>query len=660
MAVVKRLLLIVGEGADVLRLSKAANGHWEEIRIFPLTSNVSDINQLRCCLTADGHADVTVDNSARLVDEEVSRLRNALGPWLSKISELKLEGRSLKDVLSLRGIPLSAWWLSLVVERSPVKHAAFLQIAQIRAIRLCLLSTEFHTCLTAVNDNPLEVALALSCQKRHTIVRHLGSGGKVSFAGALKRGLRNLGGLGHLITGVLAWLRLCHKIWMARYLLGRPLPIAKREHELVFVSYFPAFEQEAATRGQFRNKYAGPLQALLTHLNRPVIWLLIYTTLNETSYRQAVAQVKHFVTSGEPMILLEQYCGLSSCFRIMGLYFQLAYRARAIYPKIAHECFDDGPIPSEAEPLWRSLWQASFIGNEAVTSLFFAVAFQQAAGDLAPRAQDCLYYWEMQSWEKALCAAWKESGGKNAIAFQHASLPRNLWSCFPDPGETARHGLPTDLPLPDILATGGPIPESMISPSKFPHLVQVESIRYLYLNGVKTKSSVKGRRPALVVAGSIDRSESLALIRLVIALGPPPENFRILLKGHPSMPLGPLLRQYGIDPLPDRFEVWDGDLGGALDAAWIALVSASTVALEALAHGCRVIAPVFPDAIQLNPVAEFEGWCIKVSSPDELREAMVALIRTGATADHESSWNFVKNYWNLSEDLSAWTALLRK
>lgn len=656
-----RLLLVIGDGASPATLCAAIPQRCAAVDVLPLTSDYAAIERLCAALRATGHGCISVLNSARLVDAEIARLRTTLGPWLADVANLPVDGTALKEHLMIPGMRLSAWWLGLAAEKSPLKSAAFLRVAQLRVI-LATLAAQRHTlCLTVVDDAPMRASIALTCRDTATSVRHLPTCASASTGDKVKRWLRNGGAPGQVATALLAWLRLCHKVFLAHRVLGPPVPGERREHELLFVTYFPAFEQEAAAHGRFRNKYAAPLQDLLHTLGRPVRWLLVYTTLYQTSYRQAVAQAQRFMAAGEPMVLLEQHVGLRDCLRILRCYAWLARRAACAYETVTAAALSAGPLPPTAEPLWRSLWQASFLGNEAVNALFFAVAFRRAAGALTARTEDCLYYWEMQGWEKSLCAAWADGPEKRTtIGFQHASLPQNLWSCHPDAAETARHGRPSDLPLPDVVAAGGPIPAGRLEPSAFPCLTQVESVRYLYLNDTRRSARCKGPRPALLVAGSIDRAESLALLHLLVAMGPPPAGFRILLKGHPSMPFGPLLAQMGIAQLPDGFENWEEDLQGALDTAWAALVSASTVALEALACGCRVIAPVFPDAIQMNPLADFDGWCTIVASPQELGQALADLAAAGPPDDAARGWEFVNRYWNLDPALPAWTALLNR
>lgn len=655
----RALLLVPGVGADANRLCASVTGTFDHVTIFPLTSEYLEVNQLRDLLLVAGHSTVEVLDSARRVDGEVSFLRKHLGSWYGVLAKTLVDEFPLKDHLRIPGLPLSAWWLSLAAERSPLKSPVFLSFAQLRAIRSVMAERKFDLCVTTVNDRPMADAMGMACREVGTTIHYLASDQRHPLNDQVKRWLRNCGGLGQLVTGGLAWLRLCYKIWFARRVMGPPPQLPELDRQLLFVTYFPAFDKEAAARGQFHNKYAKPLQDLLSRLNRPVVWLLVYTTLYQTSYRQAVIQASRFVEAGEPMVMLEQYGSTIDCLRILRQYVALAWGASRLYHQVAPAALAHGPLPACAEPLWRHLWKSSFLGNEAVNVLFFAFAFHRAVNHLGHRTEDCLYYWEMQAWEKALCAAWRDSGRGRTIAFQHASLPSNLWPCFPDPAETARTESISDLPLPDILVASGPIPYAMLRRSSFPYLTQAESIRYTYLNGTRrTTQTSKGKVPSMLVAGSIDQQESLALLHLVVAMPSLPPGFRILLKGHPSMPFAPLLEQIGLQNLPSGFEIWDSDLDGALNAAWIVLVSASTVALEALALGCKIIAPLLPDAIQLNPIADIEGWCSVVSSPTELRKVIEVITSEGPPVEDGQAWDFVQQYWNLDPQLPSWNRLL--
>lgn len=652
------LLLILGTGADPDSICKAIAAD-REVAVFPLTSAYNELSAVRDRLAARGIKRVSVVPSARLADGETNLLRTNLLPWLAGIAERRVDGTALKDYLSLPGLSLSAWWLGLIAERNTLKTSAFLRFAQVRAIASLLAGGGYDRCLIAVEEAPASAAIVACCQDAGVAARTIQPRSGQSFAVRLKRRLREGGLLAHQLSGFLAWLMLCRRVWRARRILGPPVSQMRESGSLLFVSYFPSYDQAAARRGEFRNKYALPLQDLLRSCGRPIQWLLMYADLNGASYRDAVEAARHFASGGEPVVMIDQFGNWRDCWRVLGLFLRLGGRIERAYAQVGG--LAASPLPAAVEPLWRNLWYEALGDREMVYGLYYAIVFRRATAVLAEKSTACLYFCEMQAWEKALCRACSElEPPLRTIGFQHSSTPANFWPYLIQPMEAVHHGNRTDIPLPDILAVGGKVAGYPLV-ALASRLVEVEAIRYLYLARRPSTAASKSTKPTLLVAGSIDRTESLALLHLLLAMGPPPASMRMLLKGHPSMPFAPLLAELtGNNDLPAGFELSDDDLYSALDHSWAALVSASTVALEALAYGCRILLPLFPDAMQMNPVADFPDRCEIIATPDELRTALAAVVDAGPPDDDAigAGHAFVGRYWNLDAALPAWRSLL--
>ena len=647
---------MLGEGVEKEKILPRIPSVTSEIIVFPLTSNHLKLEDLRKTLEKTTKASVSIADSGRMVDIEVRKLGKELSPWLARLAETTVGSNSVKEELVLPGMNLSAWWLGVAAERSPLKTSVFLKLSQHKAISRLIQLSHFSHCICTVEDPALakSIGLALGAVSFDYVPAHPA----LPMVGRIKNWLRSLGKSGQAVMAFTAWLRLCGKVIKAKQILGSPTRSAAHQRRLLFVTYFPAFENEAAKNGIFRNKYGTHLQDLLEKLDMPVVWLSIYSHLYQTPYIKAVEQVKNFTDHGEEMFLLEQFLGIGDCLKIMHLYFQASQKSAFIYRHALTELITDSPFSKDTAPLLEKLWLESFSGSEPIHTLSYAVALQNAITKLSNTINKCLYYCEMQAWEKALCAATSQHAHIETIAFQHASLPINFWSYFPTPSEVARTGQPSDLPLPDIMATGGDVPYKLLAESNYARLTKVESVRYIYLNEVAKQGFTKSETPALLVAGSIDRDESISILSLVMNAGELPANFRVLLKGHPSMPFGPLMREVGILEIPKGFEIWDDDLAGALETAWVALVSASTVAMEAIAYGCKVVTPLLPNAIELNPVTGFDEWCTTISTPQELKMIIERINLETVPHPRDQGIAFVRRYWNLDCELPAWATLL--
>lgn len=652
------MLLVIGSGAQADDICRAASED-DHIDIFPLTSAIADVVTVRDRLIERGCKRVSILSSAPLIDREVAQLRQSLIPSLASLAERQVDGMALREFLALPGLPMSAWWLGLIAERNPLKTSAFMRFAQVGAVISLLAGRNYQRCWISVDDTPTAAALSAACLDAAVACRRFKARSGEPLGVRLRRRLREGGAMAHRLSGFVAWLRLCYRIYLAKRILGAPVPKTSESATLLFVSYFPSYDEAAARGGEFRNKYAQPLQDLLRDSGRQVQWLLMYADLNGASYRDALVAARNFAARGEQMVMLEQFARLSDCLRILALFLNLGRRASRSYCSVRD--LPGRPLPPAVEPVWRNLWHESLGDREMVYGLYHAVVFHRAVAAMAGNASDCLYYCEMQAWEKALCRACADATPPlRTIGFLHASIPANYWPYAVQPTEAARHGRTADLPVPDILAVGGEYATRLMAPTGIPHVVEVEAVRYLYLTRRWSSKTNKSAVPTLLVAGSIDRVEAAALLHLLLAMGPPPGGMRILLKGHPAMPFAPLLADLTGGALPAGFVSCDGDLQGALEQSWAALVSASTVALEALAYGCRVIAPVFPDAMQMNPLADFPGSCEIVATPEELFAALVTVAAGAPPGEGEiaAGNSFVGRYWNLDTGLPTWKNLL--
>lgn len=656
----KTILLVVEAGARLAALQRrTANGVCNKVAIFPLTSNLRYIRHIVNILMEAGY-EVARLNSALLIDKEVNRLGAGLPKWSAAIGAAQVGGASITESLRLKGERLSGWWLGLISEKNPAKTDAFLRIAQVEAVRKILAEGEFNECVIGVRDKPTREAIIHVCQKFCISHRAIGLASHFDSQVWIKGLLRNLGSLGDIIGAVIVWIQYCWRGWLARRVMGPLSGRSTSERSILFVTYFPALDMELAKHGIFRNKYGVELQSLLRSQDRQVTWLLMCVkNLYGADYGTSVRLARQLVDHGERMFILEEFLKPGDAARGLFLWLRQARQARRLYKAIDSSVLFSGLISAECEPLVKYLWTTSLLGTESIRGILFYLSFQRFFRDFQ-LFDDCLYYCEMQAWEKALIAAKNSENPKiRAIGFQHASTPRHFWPYFFDATETEMRKTPDALPLPDVLAANGHLTHAMLAQSQYPELQEVEAVRYLYLQKLmKLNQRAERMRQVLLIAGSIDRTESLALLEMVIAAFPRGREFEIRFKGHPSMPFEPLFDEVGIDVTTAGYNLCKGDIVNCLEGASAVLISASTVGMEALALGCEVIVPVFPDSIQMNPVADFPDRCRIISTPEDLRIIMDELGEKVCSHDTEESRHFVRSYWNLDPALPKWSFLL--
>ena len=275
-----------------------------------------------------------------------------------------------------------------------------------------------------------------------------------------------------------------------------------------------------------------------------------------------------------------------------------------------------------------------------------------------PQINQCLYLCEMLSWEKALLGAVAKYNPKiQTVGYQHTSISRNHFFYFhpswKNGGLDARHSMP----VPRILAANGRVTYELLSESGFEGLREVESLRHLHLETSRPSTNHRGK-PVLLVAGSYNRREMENMLSLALDAFEHTQEIEVWLKGHPSCSFRDLRASFENRLHESNFRILEGDVSKYLPHAWAVLVATSTVSIEALAYGCQVLVPLFPDMICMCPLAGFEGLYESVRTPEELQCKIASLHETKLEEERLRQNHFIKKYWHLDPSLKRWNELL--
>ncbi|MCG2831356.1 MAG: hypothetical protein L6302_09920, partial [Desulfobacteraceae bacterium] len=633
-----------------------------EIVLFPLTSDPAVLNRTIAELQSQRCPSVKQINSAQAIADQVKYLQKAICKWSADIGKWKVNSKALRDWLLLSGYNVSTWWLSLLSEKNTLKTNAFFRIAQICAVRSFLSKGEYGFCVIAVSDRNFRKALKLVADELKIQKKVLSTGFLVRPEGTktkIKAILQSFGLFGNFLQGFFTWLHFIQRGCKVRKHLSKRSERLPESDSLLFVSYFPAVDKEAAHNGVFRNKYALSLQEKLKEKHVPVVWLLMPVPFDGYDFSDAIRLANDFANNGENLFILEGFLSLRGAIKGLFLWFRQIGLSWYLFHHVNKTCLVAAPVGSEGMPIVKSLWEQSFCGSIGIGSILYCIIFKQVFKEIK-HITNCLYYCEMHAWEKALNGAKNHTNPEiRTIGFQHASVSRNDLSYFYDKADTVQTGRPSDLPLPDVLACNGEYLYSLLSESGYPGLTQVESVRYLYMDKMlSSQVTPRTGRPVLLIAGAYDRNETRALVALVYAAFPKADQFDIWFKGHPSMPVEEIFEELAIDVSKTGYAICRDNISEYFGQAWAMLVSTSTVSIEALAFGCEVIIPVFPDTMLINALADCEKYYHKVTCAEDLRETMRKIMEGHSLCGIDEYRQFVKSYWNINPSLPLWSKLL--
>ncbi|MBF0557333.1 MAG: hypothetical protein HQL08_00980 [Nitrospirae bacterium] len=608
-----------------------------------------------------GAKSVSSLNAAEIINNQVDALGEHICAWSANIGEYRLRGRSIKEWFLLPGHNVSTWWFSLLSEKNTLKTDAFLKIAQANAVKEVVKKGQYTDIVVAAADADLIKTLRNIAAAGKVRFKSLGTPPPGRLKPKIKHILNSCGFFGHMFWGILCWVSFIIRGCIERRGLGVRSQRLPNAPSLLFVSYFPAVEKAALNRKVFINKYASALQDKLKEMQISVTWLFMYVYLDGHSFRDAVRLAKTFAENGEKVFFVEEFLTLTDAITGFLLWLRQLVISLYLYPMAEKNCLLSGPVGNECAPIMKSLWNESFCGSVGMEGIMYSSIFRRVFGCI-PHITDCLYYNEMHAWEKALNAAKRtEQKEIRTIGFQHSSVLKNWFNYFYDPGEIRNNNGPAALPLPDILACNGELTCASLSESGYPGLTRVEAVRYLYLNKVLSLPAMKPKEtPVLLVAGSINKNETMALASLVNCAFPAAKAFQIWFKGHPSMPFEKVFKECGIDIDKAGYVIKHGSIEKCFKDAMAVLVGTSGVGIEALAYGREVIIPVFPNAMFMNPMADFKDYYHKVTSADDLAATIQRILDGHRLRSLEEYRAFFRKYWDTDSAIPKWTELFKQ
>ncbi|MBI3126042.1 MAG: hypothetical protein HYZ11_00370 [Candidatus Tectomicrobia bacterium] len=643
-------ILFVFDGSSSPAVALPALGNASAVTLLPLTGNWRSIRQVEDAMKSSGHEVCTLD-AARRVDAQVERLCRVLPDWVGRCAGLKIKGKSLAEWLELPDGEGSAFWLGPMAEKNPLKTNSFLLMAQALAVEEELRAGRYVACLVALDSHLLRTSVRTAAELQG--VRFEAIGGPSPFKAALRRWTAERG---FLAAGA-GLLQILWRALLVRFILRRRRPSLGPGAEALMVTYFPYLEVKAAARGEFRNKYFLPLQDLARQDDISLAWLLIFIYVEGGSFAEAARTARRLAEGGLRLAFLEEFLGFPQMLALIGTWMarlRLYFRLCAHFPGALAEALE-APV---CVPMAENLLRRTFYGLEAVRGLFAYHAFREALSS-ADLPTVCIYLYEMQGWEAALNVQARSARPPvRTMGYQHTSVGRN--DVFYRPTKVKEVGA-FGPPLPERILSNGNFPYSLLKEWGYPDVAVVESLRQLPLEKRMAESlPPRGERPVLLVASSIERTETAALLSLIEEARPRLGAWRIVLKGHPSMPLDSFLREMGVDAAGAGYEIGRGDISRWLREADVALVPTSSVAVEALAYGCEVFVPIFASVFVMNPLSGNEdlGW--KVHSPDELVAALGEFLKKGGRRSLEEKRAFVRDYWCIDPALSRWERVLEE
>lgn len=659
-----KAILIFDEYINISELKNINKS--DKVDIFPLTSNWSVIDAVRnTCISeicVDDSAIHLLD-SARLINDEVDKIRERVSKWSSNLGDCKVWDKSIKEWFLTPKKEISTWWFSLLSEKNTLKTDVFFRIAQVQAVEELLKYKDYDACCLSIKERRFKKVVKNTCKIHSVQVKLLNSIVTEPYISKefIRKCLGRIGFWGDIVYS-LGWIvDYTIKGFKAKKIMGSLTNRSIKRNSILFVSYFPAVDKKVSEEGSFRNKYFIPLQDKLAEKNKPITWLLMYVPIDGYSYSDALRLGRKFANNENVLFFLEEFVSVRTILYSIFVWFNQIYKYLILTVMLNPRILIKGLTDSESTILLYALWRRSFVGEIGIRGIVYFELYKRAFNSLKT-VSHCIYLAEMHAWEKALNAANELRSEKvKTIGFQHTSIPKNFFHYFHYYEEMKDDRKEIKLPLPDVLACNGDLSYNLMAKQGYPNLKKVEAIRQLYLSKYLSNSNIKigNKLPILLVACSLDRNETISLISLLNEAFSGKRNFKIWLKGHPAQPVDEILRVLDIDDQACGYEIKDSPVDILLNDATIVMAGSTIVALEALAVGCKIILPVFSDYMFMSPLNGHDKYYTKIYDPDGLRHSVQMLLKKDVEdASITSSKQFISSYWYLDETLKGWEKLL--
>jgi surface carbohydrate biosynthesis protein (TIGR04326 family) len=650
-----KLLLIIDGDIDCQKINVQLDKSITQIDLFPLTGNFVILEKIRTQLAVT----TVIIDSATLINNEVEIMQKTIHNWSHDLGNLPVNNKKLKDWFTLPDGGGTAWWFGMIAEKNSVQDGAYFTIAQCNALQTHCKSSHYAACWIALSNKRQAKIIK---QIAHDSIRQCLLFSSVpAISKSLKRkifdSISHLGMLGAFIMSSIYWL-----VWIKDSRLARKnlAPLDQRistEQPFLFISYFPNIDEAAAKDGIFRNKYAVPLQEKMAELKLPHSWLVMPVYYNGHNFASSMQLIKKFSANGEKIFVLQEFFTPKVLAKAFGWWLRLCWLSMRLALQIDKQQLTAQLTHPACLPLIKYLWWQSFVGAAGTRGIIFYLTYLEMFKQLK-QVKTCLYYCEMQAWEKAmLLAKKKQNPAVKAFAFQHTVIMKNYFNYFYHNEEISQTGSHTDFPLPDKLLANGTLMYDLLALSGFPNLHEAEAVRQLYISQRARITDALPSVPVLLVVGSYDRVETRSLITMVYKAFPKAENLQIWFKGSPVNPVDILFAELGIHWQAANYQILTRDVAELLQLTTIALVANTTVAIEAIAFGKPLIIPLFADTMLMNPVIDTKAEYHQVTNPQQLQE-QVTLLLAQTDPNNAPNAEFINSYWHLDPDMPRWTQLL--
>lgn len=586
-----------------------------------------------------------VVSAAALIEGNAVELRNRFVKWAEDISEIEVNGKSVRQRLAFDG-QLSLWWSSPIAVKCGFEASTWITDAlKLLCLRDWIASTRgVQVAELAYHGTRKDIAecVAAICAKQNIEFHWVPPENGVPHTRKM---------LALLVSKIPRTLQ--GGLWIARFVARRIGLHQEGAREwmntrgaVCFVDYFLHIGHRDSSRGHFKSAYWSSLPDELSARGVKSNWLhVLLPHIDGYSARdtRTILRALNSAPDGhETHCCVDSFLTLSMAFVVLADYIKLSIRNLGLR-QLPHPPTLDGV---DVWPLARKHWLDGLFGTPLASSLMYTHLFRRALGHIKHQNVG-VYLQEGAAWEYPMLAAWRRSSHGTIIGNPHSTV--RFWDMRYTGAAPSDTGSALDRPQPDLIAVNGPSARSTLVGAGYSNtrLVEVEALRYSHLTQMPNHLVRRDgeRRRLLVVTEYSPRVTAAQLDCLKKALPLTSGDWDIWAKSHIAcdIPRQTFLNLRMTEVAGSVFEL-------ACNADAVFVGPMTSAALDVL--GSRAPLAVFrdPNEVDWSPVRGLPG-VKRVCSPTDLASFLLSPIA-------ESERACVGEFFHLDTQVTCWRQLI--
>ena len=539
----------------------------------------------------------------QLVEDRADSLRKRYLAWIGDFAKHVIAGKTLIEHMEIRP-GFSAWWMSLLFEKSILKSPQITQAIKLFVLEDCLNEAGIARVILHTKNPCLAECVRRLCARK-------------SLAFELSGGIPARSKEGWYVPRALAYF--LHYVFKRR--VFKPAKTADRWKSggIFFLDYLINVGADPSGGLRFSSHYWTSLVDALRAAKCTTNWLhLGFLSTAISTFRRASEVVAGFNRNGplhEKHGSLDQFINLGVATRTLRDYLRVLRRTSAL-PGL-DLCFCPPGSHLDLTPLMERDWNDSTRGKSAMWNMLCLNLLEEAMRKLPP--QKCgVYLQENMGWERAFVYCWRKSRQGKLIGVPHTFV--RFWDLRYFPGPQSEESAPSSL-FPDIVAATGTWNRNCLLTGGYGEAAvkDAEALRYLFLGKTQQphRAKTSSGTPVILVCGDILFNANQTLLDwLERAMASLNRKFIVIAKSHPAMKLDlskhPFLEAHESDlPVHEL----------ALRADFVVTSNTTSAVVDAIGSGAKLVQILDGQSLNFSPLRGFGGVSF-ARSVEELKNAL--------------------------------------